>query len=85
VTGDGFGQRLMQYVNYYSGDPMRLTAGLYLGADKSEIHRTVDRALAGSDRSLDIPLSPEVLTMAPPPPPTKPLTGMYPAKSQPSS
>ncbi|MCX4724041.1 4-hydroxyphenylacetate 3-hydroxylase family protein [Streptomyces sp. NBC_01306] len=85
VAGDGFGQRLMQYVNYYSGDPVRLTAGLYLGADKTEIHRAVDRALAGSDRSLDIPLPPEVLEMAPPPPPARPLTGMYPAKSQPSS
>ncbi|MEO6090920.1 MAG: 4-hydroxyphenylacetate 3-hydroxylase N-terminal domain-containing protein [Umezawaea sp.] len=85
VTGDGFGQRLMQYVHYYSGDPVRLTAALYLGADKTEIHRTVERALAGTDQSLDLPLSPERLEMAPPPPPTEPLTGIYPARSQPSS
>ena len=83
VAGDGFGQRLMQYVNYYSGDPVRLSASLYLAADKSELHRTVERALDGSARSLDVPVTPEQLAVALPPPPTKPLAGIYPAASQP--
>jgi anthranilate 3-monooxygenase (FAD)/4-hydroxyphenylacetate 3-monooxygenase len=83
VAGDGFGQRLMQYVNYYTGDPVRLSASLYLAADKTDLHRTVERALDGSERSLDVPVTPERPETAPPPPPTKPLAGIYPAASQP--
>ncbi|MDP9091614.1 MAG: 4-hydroxyphenylacetate 3-hydroxylase [Actinomycetota bacterium] len=85
VAGDGFGQRVMQYVNYYSGDPVRMTAAVYLAADKPSLREPVLRALAGSLESQNIPLSPEHLTNAPPPPPSEPLVGMYPAASMPGS
>lgn len=85
VAGDGFGQRVQQYVTYYSGDPVRMSAGYYLRADKTDLHAAVARAMEGSAAALDIPLSPEVVRMTPPPPPTKEVTGAYPAGSHPSS
>ncbi len=86
IAGDGFGQRVMQYVNYYSGDPVRMLAALYLAADKRALQQPVLRALAGSFDSQDIPLSPEHMTNTPPPPPTEPLAGgLYPTASMPGS
>ncbi len=85
IAGDGFGQRVMQYVNYYSGDPVRMSAALYLGADKGALQQPVLRALAGSLESQDIPLSPERMTNPAPPPATESLAGMYPAPSAPGS
>jgi 4-hydroxyphenylacetate 3-monooxygenase oxygenase component len=58
LTGDAFGQRIQQYVRYYSGDPIRNSAGFYLGYDKAAAFDTVDRALAGWDHP-PIPLSPD--------------------------
>jgi len=46
LCGDGFGQRAVQYERYYAGDPVRLYAMNYLGYDKSDAFRLVDRALA---------------------------------------
>jgi aromatic ring hydroxylase len=44
-----FGSRLVQYERYYAGDPVRLVAGNYLSADKSEFEALTLRAceLAG--------------------------------------
>jgi anthranilate 3-monooxygenase (FAD) / 4-hydroxyphenylacetate 3-monooxygenase len=58
VTGDAFGQRLQQYVHYYSGDPVRNAASLYLNYDKEPLFEIVQRAL-GLRGDLDIPVSPE--------------------------
>jgi anthranilate 3-monooxygenase (FAD) / 4-hydroxyphenylacetate 3-monooxygenase len=46
LCGDGFGQRAVQYERYYAGDPVRLHAMNYLGYDKTDAFRLVDRALA---------------------------------------
>lgn len=58
VTGEAFGQRVQQYVNYYSGDPVRNAAALYLGYDKAPLFEIVERAL-GHRGDLDIPISPD--------------------------
>jgi aromatic ring hydroxylase len=57
ATGSAFGQRMQQYVTYYSGDPIRLTAAFYLGYDRDPLFDIVDRAL-GRRGALDIPVSP---------------------------
>ena len=46
LCGDAFGQRAVQYERYYAGDPVRVLAGNYLGYDKADCFRLVDRALA---------------------------------------
>jgi 4-hydroxyphenylacetate 3-monooxygenase oxygenase component len=45
ATGEGFAQRMAQYVRFYSGDPIRLTAGFYTQYDKGPLLEIVDRAL----------------------------------------
>jgi Aromatic ring hydroxylase len=45
VTGDAFAQRMAQYVRFYSGDPIRLTAGFYSQYDKGPLFELVERAL----------------------------------------
>ena len=50
ATGSAFGQRVQQYVTYYSGDPIRLTAAFYLGYDKRALFDIVDRALGDKDQ-----------------------------------
>ena len=45
LCGDAFG-RAVQYERYYAGDPVRVLAGNYLGYDKADCFRLVDRALA---------------------------------------
>jgi anthranilate 3-monooxygenase (FAD)/4-hydroxyphenylacetate 3-monooxygenase len=49
LTMSAFGSRLVQYERYYAGDPVRLVAGNYLSADKSEFEALTLRAceLAG--------------------------------------
>lgn len=59
VTGTAFAQRVQQYVTYYSGDPIRLTASFYLRYDKQPLFDIVDRALGNIDE-LDILPSPGV-------------------------
>jgi anthranilate 3-monooxygenase (FAD)/4-hydroxyphenylacetate 3-monooxygenase len=58
VTGDTFAQRMAQYVRYYSGDPIRLTAGFYTQYDKAPLFAMVERAL-GRRHGETIPLSPD--------------------------
>jgi anthranilate 3-monooxygenase (FAD) / 4-hydroxyphenylacetate 3-monooxygenase len=84
ATGDAFGQRVQQYVRFYSGDPIRNTAGFYLAYDTEPLFQIVDRALAGVDHD-PIPLSPEVFSN-PGPRSSRPtgLSGAYPASSHPS-
>lgn len=57
VTGEAFAQRMQQYVHYFSGDPIRLTAATYLAYDKTSLYSMVDRAMLG-DSQTDIPISP---------------------------
>ena len=57
ATGDSFAQRMAQYVRYYSGDPIRLTAGFYEQYDKAALFELVERSL-GRREGQPIPLSP---------------------------
>jgi aromatic ring hydroxylase len=58
VTGSAFAQRMQQYVTYYSGDPIRLTAAYYVGYDREPLFDIVERALGMRD-DVDIPVSPD--------------------------
>jgi len=58
VTGESFAQRMAQYVRFYSGDPIRLTAGFYAQYDKEALLELVDRAL-GRRAGEPIPISPD--------------------------
>jgi len=57
VTGSSFAGRVNQYVRFYSGDPVRNTAGYYLAYPKDELFAIVERAL-GRREGQPIPLSP---------------------------
>ncbi|MFN0089973.1 MAG: 4-hydroxyphenylacetate 3-hydroxylase family protein [Acidimicrobiales bacterium] len=85
VTGDSFGQRMEQYARFYSGDPIRNTAGYYLAYPaKDPLFETVDRALGRRD-DLDIEVSPEDPRDRPglrAPDPAQ-LSGTYPVSSRP--
>jgi anthranilate 3-monooxygenase (FAD) / 4-hydroxyphenylacetate 3-monooxygenase len=84
ATGEGFGQRLQQYVRFYTGDPIRLTAGFYAGYDKQPLLDIVERAL-GHRPDLEIPISPDnpgVPSTYRPPPGV--MSGAYPASSHPA-
>ena len=56
ATGDSFAQRMAQYERYYSGDPIRLTAGFYMQYDKAPLLEIVDRAL-GRREGEPLPIS----------------------------
>jgi anthranilate 3-monooxygenase (FAD) / 4-hydroxyphenylacetate 3-monooxygenase len=58
VTGETFAQRMAQYVRFYSGDPIRLTAGFYAQYDKAPLFEMVERALGRRDDTT-IPISPD--------------------------
>src|SRR5262249_59471811 len=58
ATGESFASRMAQYVRYYSGDPIRLTAGFYAQYDKAPLLELVERALGRRDGT-PIPLSPD--------------------------
>src|SRR4029450_13094585 len=45
ARGESFAQRMAQYVRFYSGDPIRLTAGFYMQYDKAPLLEIVERAL----------------------------------------
>lgn len=86
VTGDSFGARMAQYVRFYSGDPLRNTAGYYLGyPQKDALFDVVERAL-GRGGDLNVPLSAvdgrDQGVWRLPDPST--LAGAYPANSMPS-
>ncbi len=89
ITGSSFAQRVLQYVSFYSGDPIRLTASYYLGYNKQPLFDLVDRAL-GKKGDLDVALSPENPGALPVPGNVAPvqgnssvLAGQYPAASLP--
>jgi len=84
ATSSSFGQRMQQYVTYYSGDPIRLTAAFYVGYDKEPLFDIVDRAL-GQRGDLDIPVSPDAPgTLAPRRAPRDPgaISAQYPTATQ---
>jgi anthranilate 3-monooxygenase (FAD)/4-hydroxyphenylacetate 3-monooxygenase len=87
AVGDSFGSRMAQYVRFYSGDPIRNTAGYYLAyPGKDPLFETIDRAL-GKGGDLDIPHSPVDPTdrtgLRGPGPGV--LSGTYPVSSRPPS
>ena len=49
VCGDSFGSRVQQYVRFYSGDPVRNTAGFYVAYDKEPLWDMVDRCPTDAD------------------------------------
>jgi anthranilate 3-monooxygenase (FAD)/4-hydroxyphenylacetate 3-monooxygenase len=77
ATGDSFGQRMAQYVRYYSGDPIRLTAGFYMQYDKAPLFEIVDRALGKRDGA-PLPITPvEAGAAVPYRPDTRGMAGTY--------
>jgi anthranilate 3-monooxygenase (FAD) / 4-hydroxyphenylacetate 3-monooxygenase len=84
VTGDSFGQRMAQYVRYYSGDPIRLTAGFYAQYAKEELLEIVERALGRRDGQ-PIPISPDHAAPVPYQPDVSGMAGTYAATSLPST
>jgi anthranilate 3-monooxygenase (FAD) / 4-hydroxyphenylacetate 3-monooxygenase len=83
VTGDAFAQRMAQYVRFYSGDPIRLTAGFYSQYDKGPLFELVERAL-GRREGQPIAVSPDNPgTLIPYQPDIRGMAGTYAATSLP--
>jgi anthranilate 3-monooxygenase (FAD)/4-hydroxyphenylacetate 3-monooxygenase len=83
VTGESFAQRMAQYVRFYSGDPIRLTAGFYAQYDKAPLFEIVERALGRRDGQ-PIPITPDRPGAAVPyQPGTRGMAGTYAATSLP--
>jgi anthranilate 3-monooxygenase (FAD) / 4-hydroxyphenylacetate 3-monooxygenase len=84
VTGETFAQRMAQYVRFYSGDPIRLTAGFYAQYDKEPLFEIVERALGRRDGA-PLPISPnDPATPIPYQPGTRGMAGTYAATSLPT-
>jgi len=84
ATGETFGQRMAQYVRFYSGDPIRLTAGFYMQYDKAPLLELVERAL-GRREGERIPVSPDDPAGAIPyQPDTRGMAGTYATGSLPT-
>src|SRR4030095_1156167 len=85
VTGEAFAQRMAQYLRFYSGDPIRLTAGFYTQYDKGPLFDLVERALGRRD-GVPLPIPPDA-PCAPSPyqPGTRGMAGTYAATSLPST
>lgn len=84
VTGSAFAQRVNQYVRFYSGDPVRNTAGYYVAYPKDELFEIVERAMGRRDGQ-PIPISPDepgAPSRQRPEPGS--LSGAYPAASHPA-
>src|SRR5437773_7980808 len=83
-TGQSFGQRVSACVRYYSGDPIRLTAGFYMQYDKAPLLELVERAL-GRREGERIPVSPDDPAGAIPyQPDTRGMAGTYATGSLPT-
>jgi aromatic ring hydroxylase len=83
VTGESFASRMEQYVRFYSGDPIRLTAGFYAQYEKAPLLEIVERAL-GHRAGQSIPLSPDNPgSLIPNQPGNKSMAGTYAATWQP--
>ena len=77
ATGSSFAQRMPQYVTYYSGDPIRLTAAYYVGYDKDPLFDIVERALGHRD-GVPLPITPtEPGSPVPYLPDTRGMAGTY--------
>src|SRR5918996_5050215 len=77
VTGETFGQRMQQYVRFFSGDPIRLTAGFWAQYEKGPLLEMVERAL-GHREGQPIPISPETGASAVPyQPGNRSMAGQY--------
>ena len=84
ATGESFAQRMAQYVRYYSGDPIRLTAGFYMQYDKAPLFEIVERALGRRDGQ-PLPITPaEPGAAVPYKPGTRGMAGTY-ADTSPTS
>ncbi|HEV8141960.1 MAG TPA: 4-hydroxyphenylacetate 3-hydroxylase C-terminal domain-containing protein, partial [Methylomirabilota bacterium] len=84
VTGDSFAQRMQQYVRFYSGDPIRLTAGFYMQYEKAPLFEIVERAL-GRRPGQPIPISADdAAAPVPYQPGTRGMAGTYAATSLPA-
>src|SRR6185312_5695457 len=85
ATGETFAQRMAQYVRFYSGDPLRLTAGFYTQYDKGPLLELIERA-RGHREGAPLPITPDD-PGAPIPyqPGTRGMAGTYAATSLPSS
>jgi 4-hydroxyphenylacetate 3-monooxygenase oxygenase component len=84
VTGDSFAQRMQQYVRFYSGDPIRLTAGFYMQYEKAPLFEIVERAL-GRRPGQPIPISADdAAAPVPYQPGTRGMAGTYAATSLPT-
>jgi aromatic ring hydroxylase len=85
ATGETFAQRMAQYVRFYSGDPIRLTAGFYMQYDKAPLFEIVERAL-GRREGVPIAISPgDASAPVPYQPGTRGMAGTYAATSMPES
>jgi hypothetical protein len=85
ATGETFGQRMAQYVRFYSGDPIRLTAGFYAQYDKGPLFELVERALGRRD-GVPLPITPtDPGAPVPYQPGVRGMAGTYAATSLPSS
>jgi hypothetical protein len=74
---------MAQYVRFYSGDPIRLTAGFYMQYDKRELFELVERAL-GRREGKPLPISPDNPgALIPYQPATRGMAGTYAATSLP--
>jgi anthranilate 3-monooxygenase (FAD)/4-hydroxyphenylacetate 3-monooxygenase len=83
VTGEAFAQRMAQYVRFYSGDPIRLTAGFYTQYDRAPLLELVERAL-GHREGVALPITPaEPGSPVPYQPDTRGMAGTYAATSLP--
>src|SRR5512144_3223052 len=83
VTGEAFAQRMAQYVRFYSGDPIRLTAGFYAQYDRAPLLELVERALGHRD-GVPLPITPaEPGSPVPYQPETRGMAGTYAATSLP--
>ena len=84
VTGETFAQRMAQYVRFYSGDPIRLTAGFYAQYDKEPLLEIVERAL-GRRPGVPIPITPaDPSAPVPYQPGVRGMAGTYAATSLPT-
>lgn len=83
ATGEAFAQRMAQYVRFYSGDPIRLTAGFYAQYDKEPLLELVERALGRRD-GVPLPITPaDPGAPVPYRPDTRGMAGTYAATSLP--
>ena len=83
ATGEAFAQRMAQYVRFYSGDPIRLTAGFYAQYEKEPLLELVERALGRRD-GVPLPITPaDPGAPVPYRPDTRGMAGTYAATSLP--